>query len=248
MKGLLAQILRSMFEVVQLSWVLAAGMASLTMALSFFGTAFLGVRSRRERLASGDAQCTHQAVDEELDLGNVPRSYRTFAHAALGEFTSARRALLSGPVSGSQSSPQSSRQSAELLAKDYGLCTCVLMAAFENDSSRALRYAEQLVKIPLEGERHLARRSAVISVARVLAGVVDEEDWEYLNAAPTFEPMMLWPCRYAVASILRASGHREQILRLIGSAPRWPETSHFYRLHAELVEHFRPGRVHQEAA
>lgn len=225
-----------MFEVDQLSWLGSVGMASLAATVSLFGTVFWGARSRRERLTSGSAARAHQAAAEEVELGNVPRSYRTFADAALGEFSSARLGMLSGLSSG------------ELVAKDYGLCTCVLMAAFENDSSRALSYAAQLVKLPLEGERHRARRSAVISVARVLAGVIDEEDWEYLNAAPSFEPVMLWPCRYAVASLLQASGHREQVLTLIRSAPPWPESSHFARLHAQLLANWKGSSPQQRAA
>lgn len=225
-----------MFEVVQLSWFGAVGMASLTATISLFGTAFLGARLRRQRLASGRAPRAHQAAAEEVELGHVPLSYRSFADAALGEFTLARRRMLGGLPSG------------EFVAQDYGLCTCVLMAAFENDSCRALGFAAQLVKLPLEGERHRARRSAIISVARVLSGVVEEEDWEFLNAAPSFEPVMLWPCRYAVARLLQASGHREEVLTLIGSAPPWPETSHFARLHAELLQNFSGESPQQKAA
>jgi hypothetical protein len=206
------------------------------MAFSHFGVVFMAARKRRARLLSGDLAQANEAVSDELATGFSPQQYRCFAYAALGELSSARRGLLA------------KCQSGEVVARDYGLCSCVLMAAFENDAGRALRYAEQLLRLPLEGERHHARRCAVISVARVLAGVVDEEDWEYLNAAPVHEPVMLWPCRYAAASMLDASGQREQVLRLIGSAPAWPETSHFARLHAQLLGHPRDARGRSKAA
>lgn len=212
-------------------------LASLSVAFVSYVAAFASARSRRARLFSGDVLRTQDAVAEEVALGTSPPNYRSFAHAALGEFSSARRGLRAAGL-----------HPGELVAKDYRLCSCVLIAAFENDSRQALGYAEQLVRVPLEGERHQARRSAVISVARVLAGVVDEEDWEYLNAAPRLEPVMLWPCRYAVASILQASGQKEQVLRLIGSAPRWPESSHFARLHAELIERESDRKDQSEAA
>lgn len=225
-----------MFEVDQVRLLGGAALAALVVVLALYTAALWAARSRRAQLRSGDILQTNRAVSEEVALGASPRTYRSFAHAALGEFSSARRGLLDGAELG------------EIVARDYGLCSCVLIAAFENDSSRALGYAEELAGLPLEGERHHARRSAVISVARVMAGVVEDEDWEYLNAAPVLEPVMLWPCRYAVASLLRASGHREQVMRLIASAPRWPETSHFSRLHAELLGRPLVARGRQEAA
>lgn len=225
-----------MFEVDQLKLLGGMVLTPLVMVFSLYVAAYRGARSRRARLLSGDIVRTEEAVSEEVASGTSPRNYRTFAHAALGEFSSARLGLLA------------SNQSGEPVARDYGLCSCVLMAAFENDAPSALGYAEQLIRLPLEGERHLARRAAVISVARVLAGVVEEEDWEYLNAAPRFEPVMLWPCRYAAARILRDSGHGEQVLRLIGSAPPWPETSHFAWLHAELMKHQSGAHGQSDAA
>ena len=225
-----------MFEVDQFRLLGGVALAALVLAFVLYAAALLGALSRRARLRSGDILQTNRAVSEEVALGTSPRTFRSFAHAALGEFSSARRGLLDGAELG------------EIAARDYGLCSCVLIAAFENDSSRALGYAVELALLPLEGERHHARRSAVISVARVLAGVVEDEDWEYLNAAPALEPVMLWPCRYAVASLLCASGHREQVKRLIGSAPRWPETSHFSRLHTELLGRTSVTQGQPEAA
>lgn len=211
-----------MFEVAQLGIMGTLIFPVIVMALILYGLEFVRARLRRGRLRSGNVRETEEAVAEEVALGMSPRSYRSFAHAALGEFSSARVGLLGGA------------RASSILARDYCLCSRILMAAFENDSCRALACAEQLVRLPLEGERHRARRQAVISVARVLAGVVDEEDWEHLGRAAVHEPVLLWACRYAVARVLHSAGRRDQVETLIGAAPPWPESSHFARLHVEL--------------
>ncbi len=223
-----------MFEVAQLGVMGAFSVPVIAMALSLYGRAFMRARLRRRRLSSGNASATREAVEHEVLQGTTPHSYLSFANAALGEFSSARVGLIGGASS--------------VVARDYCLCSRILISAFENDSRRALACAEQLVRLPLDGERHQARREAVISVARVLAGVVDEEDWEHLGRASVHEPVLLWPCRYAVARLLHASGRREHVETLIGSAPHWPETSHFARLHEELCRGCHESQGAPEAA
>lgn len=211
-----------MLEVAQLGIVGVIGAAVIVMVLIAYGEAFIRARLRRARLSSGKVRDAEEAVQEEVTAGLSPRSYRTFAHAALGEFSSARRGQLAGGNSGS------------LEALDYHLCGRILIAAFENDARRALELAERLLYSPLDGARHRARREAVISVARVLAGVIDDEDWKHLGRAAVHEPVLLWPCRYAAARVLHSFGRAEQVGALIGSAPPWPPTSHFAHLHQQL--------------
>jgi hypothetical protein len=156
---------------------------------------------------------------------SLPKTYLGFAQAALGEFSSARRTLLVAPPRG------------DGLDRDFTLCAEVLICAFERNLDEALHRAVELVQLPVyrDEERHRVRRLAVVSVARLLAGVCEEEDWSNLEAAASSEPVMVWACRYAAAVEFARRGRAHVCKALLVGAPEWPPESHFAPLHRELT-------------
>jgi len=165
--------------------LLAAPLGAVAVVL--FVAAFVQATLRRHHLKSGETARAARAARAEVESLQVPVSYKEFALVALGEFVAARTSLFA-------------KLHAEgAVDRDYCLCSEVLMSAFENQAERSLEFARKLVELPVEGDRHRARRLAVVSVARVLAGVHEEEDWEHLQLAATYEPVLYWPCRYAAA-------------------------------------------------
>jgi hypothetical protein len=216
-------------------WALIAA-AGCGLGFVYFVAAFVRATLRRRHLQSGNVMLVQRAAQAEVETWQAPVSYKGFALVALGEFGAARISFLArAPSEG-------------LVARDYCLCSEVLMSAFESQPERSLEFARQLVELPLEGDRHHARRLAVVSVARVLAGVQEEEDWEHLCHAAAYEPVLYWPCRYAAARALYQKGCAALASSLIARAPVWPPSSYFAQLHAQLAPYLRSPPIYPGVA
>jgi hypothetical protein len=83
----------------------------------------------------------------------------------------------------------------------------------------------------------MVRRESVIAIARIAAGVGDDDDFVGLGRAPTFEPALLWACRYA--TILPKRGASLSTCPIFRSAPRWPRESYFFWLQERLAAQTR---------
>src|SRR5690606_11933021 len=140
----------------------------------------------------------------------------------VGDFGAARRALLAGEETRGRD------------AYEISMCARILIEAFEGEPPRALSLCRDLLQnSSLDDARSAVRRESVVSIARIAAGLADEDDWEGLRRAPIFEPALLWVCRYA--TVLR---RREASLRthpVFVTAPPWPRESYFFWLQRRLA-------------
>lgn len=206
----------------------AAVLAAITLVGWYVRTFFL-TRRRRADFFSGYAERALRAAEEEVDLGQVPRNYRVLTLAAVGDFAGARRALLAGV--GNQ----------DWGCQELGLCARILIESFEGNPRRALALCRDLLdEATLYDRRSMVRRESVIAIARIAAGVGDDDDLLEVGRAPTFEPALLWACRYA--TILPQRGASLSSYPIFRSAPRWPRESYFYWLQQRLTVQTRGRR------
>lgn len=185
---------------------------------------FLRARRRRADFFSGQSERVVRAAEEEVVLGQVPANYRILALVGVGDFTSARRALL---AMGRTRCPE---------CQELDLCARIWIFAFEGEVSVALSLCRELLENPrLEDHRSAARRESALAIARIAAGVGDDEDYEGLCRAPIYEPALLWACRYAVLLPGRIFASAQRRGELLGTAPAWPRESFFYGLQRRIL-------------
>lgn len=196
------------------------------MGLASFLRVLRATQQRRAQYQSGQRGLVEAAVQDELACGQGPAQLRTLALASLGEFTRARRALLSHPGDAEE-------------RRELQLCAQVLVEAFEGQTERALCLCRDLMRVPLRckgarGRRRRARREATVAVARAAGGLADAADYQALLRASVVEPTMYWACRYGAAIACWAKREQALVSLLVKDAPPWPEESAFRHLHARL--------------
>jgi hypothetical protein len=204
-------------------WMLLAFVPAVAL-VGAHALSFLRARRRRADFFSGQSERVVRAADEEVDLGQVPANYRILALVGVGDFTSARRALL---AAGRTKCPE---------CQELDLCARIWIEAFEGEASVALSLCRELLQNPhLFDHRSTARRESALAIARIAAGVGDDEDYEGLCRAPIYEPALLWACRYAVLLPGRLLASAQRRAELLGSAPVWPRESFFFGLELRLL-------------
>lgn len=184
-------------------------------------------RMRRQHYRSGDMRLVTDAVDDELQAGTASCRLRALALAGLGDFAAARRDLL-----GDQGSSQEDQE--------IRLCVHILMFTFEGQALAALSLCRRMVHVPISGPaeqraRRQARRDGIVAIVRAVSGTADEDDYQALSRASTFEPSLYWACRYGAAVACCAKSEPELAYRLVAGAPRWPKESVFCLLHSRIA-------------
>ena len=190
---------------------------------------------------SGQGRLVRQAIQQEVRAGHCPRRFSALALSGLGEFSAARRALLSPPCE-----PADEDQ-------ELALCVQIVAEAFEGNREESLLLCQRLLRVPLRATkkndvRRQARRAGVVAIARTMAGAGDEIDLAELLRTPTFEPALFWACRYSAALCCVTRRHLELAYSLVERAPSWPEDSVFQRLHTRILVHVGQDRAQRRAA
>ncbi len=206
---------------------LLASLVLLLILVVVVGGAFRGARARRDDYRSGDSTRVQAAVVEEVDSGTAPQRLLALALAGSGDFSAARRALISLGYEGAED-------------EEVSLCARIVILAFEGQSGTALGLCHRLVGLPLsEGEsihsRRRARREGIVALARAVAGSADEGDYLALSRAARFEPALYWACRYGAAVACCVRDEVQLAYDLVKDAPRWPKESCFRLLHSRIV-------------
>lgn len=213
----------------------------VVFALTWGAVALSRTRRIRAYYFSGQAPLVKQAIQEEVSAGNCPKRFAALALSGLGEFSAARRALLSPPCE-----PADEDQ-------ELALCVRIVAEAFEGNREKSLLLCQRLLHAPLRASRkndvrRQARRAGVVAIARTVAGAGDEIDLADLLRTPTFEPALFWACRYSAALCCVTRNDLELAHSLVVRAPVWPKDSIFQRLQSRILVHVVQDRAQRRAA
>jgi hypothetical protein len=207
---------------------------ALLALTAIFGVPRLQARRRLERLlSSGDLTAILEAWDDALDelphrrtVGPLVRATALAAHGLTGN---ARTAMA-----------RAERGVAWDGAIEHRLFVETLLDAFEGSRQGALVKAQALQSLPLPASPWAKSRAAVLrgaagALARAFAHCPQRGDAARLKAAAKHHPLVCWAMRYALAIVHIDEGRQAEALRLLATAPEWPEDSAFRSFQQELV-------------